>query len=128
MVDSTDGDLALLASLPFAADPPESYTTVGPFPGAAYAPYADRSYEWNPGGVPLSLQSFPAPVFLLTPEMAKDAQERAVHNARVVSRGCKDMYRQDQQVSHYFLRVETPSCSSCLATCGSCKSWPGPLE
>lgn len=76
---------ALVAS---AAEPPSAYSTLGPFPGAEYAPYSQRDYAWNTAAgshqLALALSWFPAPVFLLTAEMSADAQQRAKYNSKGV--------------------------------------------
>lgn len=70
-------------------DVPTSYSTLGPFPWAEYAPYTQREYSWNTAAgsnrLSLALTGFPAPVFLLTPEMAADARQRATYNSKGVS-------------------------------------------
>jgi hypothetical protein len=74
------------------ADVPTSYSTLGPFPWAEYAPYTQRDYSWNTAAgsnqLSLALTGFPAPVFLLTPEMAADARQRATYNSKGVSLLC----------------------------------------
>lgn len=52
------------------------------FPGAAYAPYADRSHKWNPLGSELERQRVDVPVMLLDEgRAAADAARRAADNA-----------------------------------------------
>jgi hypothetical protein len=54
-----------------------------------YAPYTERDYAWNTAAgsnqLQLALTGFPAPVFLLTPELAADARQRATYNSKGVS-------------------------------------------
>lgn len=81
---------ALLAAAWCAADAPSTYSTLGGFPWAAYAPYSAHDHAWNPAAgshtqLALALTSFPAPVFLLTPGMAADARQRADYNSKGVS-------------------------------------------
>lgn len=57
-----------------------------PFPGAAYAPYADKSYVWNPFGSGLSRQRMKVPVLLVSNETAADARRRAAANNEKVGR------------------------------------------
>jgi hypothetical protein len=82
--------ISLIITQHHSTDPPASYSTVGPFPGGSeYAPYNAPSYVWNKAAgtnsYPFSSSWFPMPVFLLTPELAADAQQRAAYNAKQVS-------------------------------------------
>lgn len=74
------------------ADPPERYSTVGTFPQAEYAPYSHPEYIWNQAAgsnaYPSSSMWFPMPVFLLTPDLAVDAQQRAAYNTNQVCAVC----------------------------------------
>lgn len=75
-----------------AADAPSTYSTLGAFPWAEYAPYSAQDHVWNPAAgshtqLALALTSFPAPVFLLTAGMAADARQRADYNSKMVSAG-----------------------------------------
>lgn len=85
---------ACLLTCPFccpAAEAPHAYSTLGSFPWSEYAPYLEKDYAWNTaaGGRQLApaLSLLPAPVFLLTAEMAADAQQRALYNSKGVSKG-----------------------------------------
>eukprot|EP00877_Chromochloris_zofingiensis_P006849 jgi/Chrzof1/2417/Cz11g14180.t1 len=63
------------------SDLPVRYSDVPKFPMAAYAPYCQPSYVWNPAGSDVSRQFFPFPMYSLTDTLAKDARERAAYNA-----------------------------------------------
>jgi hypothetical protein len=84
-VAGCDGELHAM----LLAEPPSSYSTVGQFPGSDYAPYSQRDYVWNRAAAanayPSSSSWFSAPAFLLSPEMAADARDRAAYNAKQVS-------------------------------------------
>lgn len=73
----------------FDAEPPSSYSSLGPFPWAEYAPYTQQDYAWNTAAgdsqLALALAWFPAPVFLMTPALAADARQRATYNSQGVS-------------------------------------------
>eukprot|EP00879_Flechtneria_rotunda_P021871 GHRR01023066.1.p1 GENE.GHRR01023066.1~~GHRR01023066.1.p1 ORF type:complete len:604 (+),score=189.04 GHRR01023066.1:381-2192(+) len=107
-------------------DPPDSYSSLGPFPGAEYAPYAQKAYLWNPAGaannglVPARAW-FPVPFFLLTPELALAAQQRAAHNAL-------QGYKQKKQYHARLKLAMTSSGKSNSSACiwaGTCKPLGG---
>ncbi|KAF6250532.1 Nicastrin-domain-containing protein [Scenedesmus sp. NREL 46B-D3] len=106
-------------------EPPASYSTVGHFPGGSeYAPYDAPSYVWNRAAAanshPFSSSWFPMPVFLLTPQLAADAQQRAAYNAK-----------QDASRKQYHARMKlamTAAASANSADCisqGTCKPLGG---
>lgn len=106
-------------------DAPSTYSTLGGFPWAEYAPYTAQDYVWNTAAgshtqLSLALTSFPAPVFLLSPGMAADARQRADYN----SRG-----NPDQQQYHVRLKLtmtagHAANSSACIAA-GVCKPLGG---
>uniref|UniRef100_A0A383VJT7 Nicastrin n=1 Tax=Tetradesmus obliquus TaxID=3088 RepID=A0A383VJT7_TETOB len=97
-------------------DPPASYSTVGPFPGGPeYAPYNAPSYVWNKAAgansYPFASSWFPMPVFLLTPELAADAQQRAAYNAK-----------QDPTRKQYHARMKLAMAAATSANSADCIS------
>lgn len=67
-----------------------------PFPGAAYAPYNDRSHAWNPLGSGVDRRRVDVPVILLEGDAAADAARRASGNALEV------------HIAHASIRGNTP--------------------
>lgn len=61
--------------------PQEGLSDAAVFPGAAYAPYAGRSYVWNPPGSGVARRRVDVPVMLLEGDAALDAARRASGNA-----------------------------------------------
>ncbi|CAL5224917.1 g7683 [Coccomyxa viridis] len=57
------------------------------FPLAAYAPYKDRSYPWNPNGTGISNLDLGIPIFHLDDRLAASAQSSALHNSQQGLRG-----------------------------------------
>jgi Nicastrin small lobe len=61
--------------------PEEGLSDAAVFPGAAYAPYPNSSYAWNPRGSGVDRARIDVPVTLLSGGAAADAQRRASGNA-----------------------------------------------
>lgn len=61
--------------------PEEGLSDAAAFPGAAYAPYPNRSHAWNPRGTGVDRRRIDVPVMLLSGSAAADAQRRASGNA-----------------------------------------------
>lgn len=61
--------------------PEEGLSDAAAFPGAAYAPYPNSSYAWNPLGSGVDRARIDVPVTLLSGGAAADAQRRASGNA-----------------------------------------------
>eukprot|EP00878_Enallax_costatus_P016016 GHUV01016792.1.p1 GENE.GHUV01016792.1~~GHUV01016792.1.p1 ORF type:complete len:668 (+),score=142.24 GHUV01016792.1:770-2773(+) len=105
-------------------DPPNSYSTVGPFPLAEYAPYNDRDYVWNKaaGGnaYPSSTTWFPMPVYKLTRGRAIDAQQRAAYNAGQDPSG--ELYHASMKLT--MTSYNSANSSDCI-TAGTCKPLGG---
>ena len=78
----------VLVALPAAGPVPERGASPAPaFPGAAYAPYADRSHAWNPLGSGVDRARHALPVALLQGGAVADAARRAAANAEQVLDG-----------------------------------------
>ena len=71
----------------FEAGDASALSSAEPFPGAAYAPYSDPSYVWNPAGSGLGRQRINVPVLLVSNETAADARRRADANGVKVGLG-----------------------------------------
>ena len=54
------------------------------FPLAAYAPYKDSSYAWNPNGTGISNLDLGIPIFHLDDRLTASAQSSALHNSQQV--------------------------------------------
>ena len=61
--------------------PEEGLSDAAAFPGAAYAPYTNSSYAWNPRGSGVDRARINVPVTLLSSGAAADTQRRASWNA-----------------------------------------------
>ena len=77
--DSNDPRPCSLASA--GPVPEEGLSDAAVFPGAAYAPYPNSSYVWNPRGSGMDWARIDVPVTLLSGSAAADARRRASGNA-----------------------------------------------
>lgn len=66
------------------ADIPQQDSPAAKFPLAAYAPYLQLGFAWNPSGTGLALEEFIFPIMLLDNNTAPQAADMAAYNARRV--------------------------------------------
>ena len=69
----------------WCADIPQQDSPAAKFPLAAYAPYLQPSFAWNPSGTGLALEEFTLPIMLLDNNTAPQAADKAAYNAQRVS-------------------------------------------
>ncbi len=67
------------------ADIPQQDSPAARFPLAAYAPYSQPAFAWNPSGTGLALEEFTFPIMLLDNDTAPQAADKAAYNAQRVS-------------------------------------------
>ncbi len=67
------------------ADIPQQDSPAAKFPLAAYAPYSQPGFVWNPFGTGLALEEFTFPIMLLDNNTAPQAADKAAYNAQRVS-------------------------------------------
>ena len=67
------------------ADSPREDSQAAKFPLAAYAPYTQPGFVWNPPGTGLAMEEFGFPIMLLDNTTAPQAAQRAAYNAQHVS-------------------------------------------
>ncbi|DBA90918.1 TPA: hypothetical protein ACH3X1_016125 [Trebouxia sp. C0004] len=63
-------------------DIPQQDSPAAKFPLAAYAPYSQPSFAWNPPGTGLALEEFTFPILLLDNKTAPQAADKAAYNAQ----------------------------------------------
>ncbi|DBA69331.1 TPA: hypothetical protein ACH3X2_012908 [Trebouxia sp. C0005] len=63
-------------------DIPQQDSPAAKFPLAAYAPYLQLGFAWNPSGTGLALEEFIFPIMLLDNNTAPQAADMAAYNAR----------------------------------------------
>lgn len=63
-------------------DIPQQDSPAARFPLAAYAPYSQPSFAWNPCGTGLALEEFTFPIMLLDNDTAPWAADKAAYNAQ----------------------------------------------
>ncbi len=73
----------------FDAGQPSNFSSAEHFPLAAYAPYAQPAYQWNPLGNGLSQRRFDVPIFLVENSSAQAAALQGAESNKQTVRGWK---------------------------------------